>query len=70
MKKVRIKFLHVLHFNKMKKGFDKKGMEMQMMGWWIIAIAVLIIMLVGFFILKDKGINAIEYVRNILRFRG
>jgi len=46
----------------------KKGMEIQMMGWWILAITVLIIMLVGFFILKDKGINAIEYVRNILRF--
>ncbi|GEM_PF-881530 len=46
----------------------KKGMEVQMIGWWILAIAVLVIMLIGFFILKDKGMNAIEYVRNILRF--
>ena len=60
-KKVRSKFLQCFPIR-------KKGMEMQMMGWWIIAIAVLVIMLVGFFILKDKGINAIEYLRNILRF--
>jgi len=48
--------------------YRKKGMEVQMIGWWILAIAVLVIMLIGFFILKDKGMNAIEYVRNILRF--
>ncbi len=51
----------------MGKG-DKKGIEFEMIGWWVVALAVLAIMLVGFFILKDKGINVLEYVRNILRF--
>ncbi len=36
--------------------------------YWIIAIAVLVIMVVVIFILKDKAINAIEYLKNLLRF--
>lgn len=47
---------------------NKRGFEMEFLGWWIIAIAVLIIMLIGFFILKGKGIGAIEYVKNLFRF--
>ncbi len=47
---------------------NKKGFEMEVLGWWIIAIAVLIIMLLGFFILKGKGIDAIEYAKNLFRF--
>lgn len=48
---------------------NRKAMEMEMLGWWIAAIAVLVVMLVGYFILKSKGIDAIEYVKNLLRFR-
>ncbi len=47
---------------------DNKAMEIEMLGWWIIAIVVLVIMLIGYFILKDKGIDAIEYIKNMLRF--
>jgi len=43
----------------------KKAMESEMIGWWIIALAVLGIMLVGYFIIKGKGIGAIEYFKNI-----
>ena len=46
----------------------KRGMEMEMLGWWILAIAVLVIMITGYIILKGKGIDAIEYLKNILRF--
>ena len=46
----------------------KKGNEMEMLGWWLIALVVLAIMIVGFIILKGKGINAIEYIKNIFRF--
>lgn len=49
-----------------KKG--KKGIEMEMIGWWIIAIVILVIMLVAYFVLKGKGINAIEFIKNIFRF--
>jgi len=51
-----------------KKLSIKKGMEMEMLGWWIIALVVLAIMLVGIVILKGKGIDAIEYIKNIFRF--
>ncbi len=43
-------------------------METEMLGWWIFALAVLAIMIGGYIILKGKGINAIEYIKNIFRF--
>ena len=43
----------------------RKAMESEMIGWWIIALAVLGIMLAGYFIIKGKGIGAIEYFKNI-----
>ena len=46
----------------------KRGMETEMLGWWIIAIAVLVIMIIGYMILKGKGISAIEYIKNMFRF--
>lgn len=46
----------------------KRGMEIEFLSWWIIGIAVLIIMIIAIFILKDKGINAIDYLKNLLRF--
>jgi len=39
-----------------------------MLGWWIIGIVLLVIMLMGYFILKDRGISAIEYLKNLFRF--
>ena len=47
----------------------KRGMEIQMIGWWILAIVILAIMFAAYMILKSKGIDAIEYVKNIFRFR-
>lgn len=42
-----------------------KGMETEMLGWWIIAIAVLVIMIIGYFVLKDKGVGAIDVIKNM-----
>ena len=47
---------------------DKRGMEIEFLSWWIIGIAVLIIMIIAIFILKDKGMGAIDYLKNLLRF--
>ncbi len=52
----------------MNKKEDKKAMETEMLGWWIIALVVLAIMLIGYFILKDKGVGAIEFIKNLFRF--
>ena len=50
----------------MKK--NKRGMESEMLGWWIIALVALVILIVGYFILKSKGIDALESIKNIFRF--
>jgi len=57
-------------FRKRGKIFRKRGMETETLGWWIIAIAILVIVIVGFIILKGKGISAIEYIKNLFRFGG
>ena len=46
----------------------KKAMEIELIGWWVIALAVLVIMLLGYMILKGKGVGAIEFLKNMIRF--
>ncbi len=46
----------------------KKGFEMEMLGWWMIALAVLFIMIIGFMVLKGKGSDAIEYIKTLFIF--
>ena len=46
----------------------KRGMEVEVLAWFIIAAFVLIVLLVSYFILKDKGIGAIDFVKNMFRF--
>lgn len=58
-----------MKFFKRGSSFGKKGMEMEILGWWIIALVVLAIMIAGFMILKGKGIGAIEFIKNMFRFR-
>ena len=40
-------------------------MESSMIGWWLLAIVAMIIMVVGFFILKDKIWGVPEFLRNL-----
>lgn len=54
----------------MNKRVDKKGMEIEMLGWWIIGLVVLVIMIIGYMILKGKGIDAINHLKNLFRFGG
>lgn len=46
----------------------KRGIASEMLGWWILAIAVLAIMIVGYMILQGKGIGAIDFIKNMFRF--
>jgi hypothetical protein len=47
----------------------KRGaFELDQLAWWIIGIAVLVIVVVGIFILKGKGVSAMQYLNNIFRF--
>ena len=52
-----------------KRGMKKGSMETEMLGWWILGFVVLVILIVGIFILKGKGIGAIEYIKSMFRFR-
>jgi hypothetical protein len=52
------------------KRLGKKGMEIATLVTIIIIVAFLVLSVVGYIILKAKGINAIDYIKNIFRFRG
>lgn len=36
---------------------------------WVIALAVLALVTIGIFLFKDKGINLLDSLKNLLRFR-
>ena len=46
----------------MNKG-EKRGMEIEILGWWILAIAVLVISIGIIIVLKGKGTNAIDFIK-------
>jgi len=52
------------------KRTNKKGMEIAVLAGIIILIFFLVIAVAGYIILKTKGINLIDYIRNLFRFRG
>lgn len=47
---------------------NKKGMEIEALAWWIIAVIILIVLIVGFIILRQKDVSAIEFIKNLFRF--
>ena len=52
----------------MKREWDKRGVERDMLAWIIIAVVVLGIFLGFMFYLKGTGMGAIDTIKNILRF--
>lgn len=36
---------------------------------WLIAVAILAILIIGWVYLNRKGISAIDYIKNLLKFR-
>ncbi len=55
-----------MNIRNMKK--DKRGIELEMLGWWIIAVVILVIIVVAIILLKGKGTAALEYIKNLFRF--
>ena len=45
----------------------KRGIVTDYLPWILIAIAVLALMMVAIFVLKEKGISLIESIKNIFR---
>jgi len=57
----------VLIMKKLVKRFDKQGIVMDYLPWLIIGIAVLAIIFIAMFLLKDKGIGFIDKILNLFR---
>jgi hypothetical protein len=54
---------------KKSKKAGKKGIELDMLGWWIIALIVLVILVIGVIIFSQKGSGAMDFIRNLFRFK-
>ena len=47
---------------------NKKAMELETLGYWIIGLAILLILIVGSIYMRGKGTEAIDFIKNIFRF--
>lgn len=56
----------IIHAVKMKKN---KAIELDLLTWWLIAIICLVILILAIIVLREKGINAIEYIKDLFRFK-
>ena len=55
---------------RMKKRFEKQGQlwPMEKLGKWALLFFVFVIILLSYLFLKNKGIDAIDYIKNLIRF--
>jgi len=49
---------------------NKRGIVSDYLPWILIAVAILVILTIAVFILKDKGIGMIDKLKELLRFGG
>jgi hypothetical protein len=54
---------------KTRKRNNKKGIEMDMLGWWIIGIVALVILIFAIMIMRGKGAGALSFIQNLFRFK-
>lgn len=53
---------------KTRSKMNKRGMELEYLGYILIGIAALAIVIFAMIVLKGKGISAIDYIKNLFRF--
>lgn len=51
-----------------KKGKNKKGFEISMLLWWLIALAVAVAVIISYIYLRTSGSGLISLIKNFLRF--
>ena len=44
-------------------------MELEMLVWWVIAFFILVVAVVGIIILRGKGFSALDFIKNLFRFK-
>jgi len=50
-----------------KRGRRKKGIALETLGYWMIAVAILILLVVGYIILSRKGMVGIDFIDRLFR---
>jgi len=54
-----------------REGIAKKGdIDLDVLGKWIIAIAILVIVVGGYFLINGKIDSALSFIKNFFRFGG
>lgn len=46
---------------------NKRGIISEYLPWLLIAVAVLVILMIGIFVMKGKGVDFIDQLKNIFR---
>lgn len=46
----------------------KRGIITEYLPWLLIALAVLVIIMITIFVLKEKGISLIDQIKNLFKF--
>jgi len=47
----------------------KRGIISNYLPWLLITVAILAILLISIFILKERGVSLIDQIKNLFRFR-
>jgi len=47
---------------------NKKAIELEMLGWWLLGLAVLVVVIIAIMIMRGKGQNALDFIKNLFRF--
>ena len=53
--------------NVMKRGNKKRGIISEYLPWLLIGIAVLVVIMISIFLLKGKGLEFIDSIKNIFK---
>ena len=56
----------MINLKKLKK---KAEIELDVMGWWILGLVIFVVIVFAIIILTSKGQGALDYIKNIFRFR-
>lgn len=47
----------------------KKGIELEVLGWIILGIITLVVVIVGYSLLTNKGTSALDFLKNLFTLR-
>ena len=47
---------------------NKKGLEFRELGLWILFVVAIIIIIIGIFMLREKGVNILKALKDLITF--